>query len=74
MELVREPGEASVEKKLELLGGLDADELSSSRRFVRSGQRGHGATAATLRRPHVDAAAALFDEIGRRIRDYDSHL
>jgi hypothetical protein len=73
MELVGKPAQARVEIELELLGGLDPDELSSSRWLVRNGECGHGATAATPLRPHVHAAAALLDEIGRGIRDDDSH-
>ena len=73
MELVRKPAQARVEIELELLGGLGADELSSSRCLVRGGERRHGATAAALPQPHVDAAAVLFDEIGRWIRNDDAH-
>ena len=72
MELIRKPAKARVEIELELLAGLDPDELSASRWLVRSGERRHGATAAALPRPHVHAAAALLDEIGRSIRDDDS--
>jgi hypothetical protein len=73
MELIRKRAKARVEIELELLGGLDPDELSASRGLVRSGERGHGATTATPLRPHVDAAAALLDQIGRGIRDDDAH-
>jgi hypothetical protein len=51
MELIRKPAQMRVEIKLELLAGLDLDELSVSGSLVRSGKRGHGATAAALLRP-----------------------
>ncbi len=73
MELVRKPAQARVEIELERLGGLDPDELSSSRWLVRGGERRHGATAAAPPRPHVHAATALLDEIGRWSRDDDPH-
>jgi hypothetical protein len=47
MEFIRKPAKPRVEIELERLAGLDADELSSSRRRVRNGECGNRATAAT---------------------------
>jgi hypothetical protein len=73
MELIRKPAKPRVEIELERLADLDPDELSSSRRLVRNGECGNRATAATRSGPHVNPSAAVLDEIGRRIRDDESH-
>jgi hypothetical protein len=64
VELIGKPAQARVEIELERLGGLDADELSSSRSLARTGERRHRITATTPPRPHVNAATALLDQIG----------
>ena len=73
MELVGQPGKARVEIEVELLGRFDAYELLPAGRLGRSGKGRHRATAATPVEPNVDAAAALFDELGRWIGDDDTH-
>src|SRR5437016_5312536 len=73
MEFIRKPAQACLEIELERLAGLEPHELSSSRSLGRGGERRHGATAVAALQPHIDVTAVLLDQIGRWIRDDDSH-
>jgi hypothetical protein len=73
MELVGEPEYAFVEVELEVLLGIDADELPSPVRLTRGAECRDSAAAATPLEPNEDAATALFDEFCGRIGNDDTH-
>ena len=73
MQLSRKPGEPTREIELEPIAGGHAPEFPSRRRRAGREEPDDAAAAAVPLQPHVEAAAALVDQVGGGIGDQYAH-